>query len=156
MRREKEASGAKSQHSEHHRLAARLAAVTRSPLRRDQPVEGADTGRAQDEPRLAGGKWRIFYAPHFPMLGSTVIAAPLFISATSTSLIILISTRGPYWVMTVLGLAGIAGSAIDYRNGCGVSAVAVGVNSAWFAGYAVFLLEIGNPSRQISSSSSAR
>ena len=40
--------------------------------------------------------------------------------------------------MTVLGLAGIAGSAIDYRNGCGVSAVAVGVNSAWLSGYAVF------------------
>ena len=43
--------------------------------------------------------------------------------------------------MAVLGLAGIAGSAIDYRNGCGVSAVAVGVNSAWFSGYAVLLVD---------------
>ena len=40
--------------------------------------------------------------------------------------------------MTTLGLAGIAGSVIDYRNGCGVSAVAVGVNSAFIAGYAIY------------------
>ena len=70
-----------------------------------------------------------------------MITLPLFILATVTLLLLSIHTPTPYWVMTIFGLAGIAGSAIDYRNGCGVSAVAVGVNSAWLSGYAVFVLE---------------
>ena len=142
IRREKEASRAEPERPEHHGLAARLAAVSGGRLRRDQPAEGAGTGGLQDESRFAGGKWRIFYASHFPLLGATMIVVPLFILATTTSRIILIYTLTPYWVMTVLGLAGIAGSAIDYRNWCGVSAVAVGVNSAWLSGYAVFSLEV--------------
>ena len=139
MRREEEASGAKSQHSEHHRLAARLAAATRGPLRRDQPVQRADKERPQTKSRSGGRKWRIIYASNFPVLGSTIIAAPVFILATGTSKIASIHST-PYWVMTMLGLAGIAGSAIDYRNGCGLSAAAVGANSAWLSGYAVYAL----------------
>ena len=141
IRRENEASRAEPERPEHHGLAARLAAISGGRLRRDQPVEGAETGRPQDESRFADGKWRIIYALHFPMLGSAMIAVPLFILATVTLLTPSIHTPTPYWIMTVLGLAGIAGSATDYRNGCGVSAVAVGVNSAWFSGYAVFALE---------------
>ena len=144
IRREKEASRAQPERPEHHGLAARLAAVSADRLRRDQPAEGAGAGRPQDESRFAGGKWRIFYAPHFPLLGATMITVPLFILATVTLLAPSIHTPTPYWVMTVLGLSGIAGSAIDYRNGCGVSAVAVGVNSAWLSGYAVFMLEAGS------------
>lgn len=142
MRREKEAGPVEPERPEHHGLAARLAADSDSRLRRgDQPIEGAALGRPQDQSRFVGGKWRIIYASHFPMLGSTIVAVPLFILATYTSLTIPIHTLIPFWVMTALGLAGIAGSAIDYRNGCGVSAVAVGVNSAWFSGYAVLVLE---------------
>jgi tetratricopeptide (TPR) repeat protein len=141
IRREDEASRAEPERPEHHGLAARLAAVSGGRLRRDQPVEGADTARPQDESRSGGGEWRIFYASHFPILGSTMITVPLFLLATYTSHIIKFYALTPFWVMTVLGLAGIAGSAIDYRNRCGVSAVAVGVNSAWLSGYAVFWLE---------------
>jgi hypothetical protein len=46
--------------------------------------------------------------------------------------------------MAALGLAGIAGSVIDYRNGCGVSAVAVGANSAFLAGYAIYPLGLAD------------
>jgi len=84
--------------------------------------------------------WKILYAPHFPVIGSAVILWPLFILALNWSGIIEVLTSTPHWVIMIVGLAGIAGSAVDYRNGCGVSAVATGVNSAWFAGYAVFLI----------------
>jgi len=141
IRRDEEARRAEPERPEQHGLAARPAAVSAGRFRRDRPTEGGDAGKPQDESRSAGRKWRIFYTSHFPMLGSAVIAVPLFILAADTSQIILFSTPTPYWVMTVLGLAGIAGSAIDYRNGCGVSAVAVGVNSAWFSGYAVLLVD---------------
>ena len=141
IRREKEASRAEPERPEHHGMVARLATVSADRLRRNQPGRSAGTGRPQDESRFAGGKWRIFYAPHFPLLGATMITLPLFILATVTLLLLSIHTPTPYWVMTIFGLAGIAGSAIDYRNGCGVSAVAVGVNSAWLSGYAVFVLE---------------
>jgi hypothetical protein len=56
----------------------------------------------------------------------------------------LLAVQWPYWVMAVLGLAGIAGAAIDYRKGCGVSAVAIGVNSAWLFCYAVYPLVIAS------------
>jgi hypothetical protein len=42
----------------------------------------------------------------------------------------------------MLGLAGIAGSAIDYRNGCGIPALAVGANCAVISGYAVLTWEV--------------
>jgi hypothetical protein len=100
---------------------------------RDQPVERHFVER----------NWKILYAPHFPVLGSAIILWPLLTLALHWSGIIEIFTSTPYWVMMILGLAGIVGSAIDYRNGCGVSAVAIGVNSAWLAGYAVFLIEFG-------------
>ena len=141
IRGEDKASRAQSHRLEQHGLAARIAAVTAGRLRRDQSAEGTDTARPQYESRFAGGKWRTLYAPHFPILGSVTVAVPLFILAANTTRIILINTPALYWVMTVLGLAGIAASAIDYRSGCGVSAVTVGVNSAWLSGYAVFELE---------------
>ena len=139
IRGEDKASRAESHRPEQHGLAARIAAVTAGRLRRDQSAEGTYTARPEYESRFAGGKWRTLYAPHFPILGSVTVAVPLFILAANTTRIILINTPALYWVMTVLGLAGIAASAIDYRSGCGVSAVAVGVNSAWLSGYAVYV-----------------
>lgn len=138
IRREQEASRPGSERPAQHGPAAGPAAVTGGRLRRDQSAKGADQGRRHGESRSAGREWRIFYASHFPVLGSIMIAVPLFILAAITSHIISISTLAPFWIMTILGLAGIAGSAIDYRNGCGVSALAVGVNSAWLSSYAVF------------------
>jgi hypothetical protein len=46
--------------------------------------------------------------------------------------------------MAVLGVAAIVGSGIDYWKGCGASAVAVGINSAWLSGYAIFVLAAGS------------
>jgi len=60
---------------------------------------------------------------------------PLFILAINLLRIISIPTSATSWVMVAFGLAGISGSVIDYRNGCGISAVTVGVNSAWLFGY---------------------
>jgi len=137
IRREEEARRAEPEQPERHGLGARLAAVAGGWLRREQPVEGAAPVRPQDESRSAEGRWRILYASHFPVLGSVIIAVPLFILAMERLQIIRITTPAPYWVITLLGLAGIAGSVIDYRNGCGVSAVAVGINSALLSGYAV-------------------
>jgi hypothetical protein len=73
-----------------------------------------------------------------------MITVPLFILVIVTLLAPSFHTSTPYWVMAVLGLAGIAGAAIDYRKGCGVSAVAIGVNSAWLFGYAVYPLVIAS------------
>jgi TIR domain len=140
IRREEEASRAGSEQPGRHGLAAGLAAVAGDRSSRKQRTEEADTGRAQDASGRTGGEWRIFYASHFPILGLTMITVPLFILVLYTLHIITIATLTPYWVITVLGLAGIAGSVIDHRNGCGASAVAVGANCAWLAGYAGFLL----------------
>jgi CHAT domain len=119
--------------------AARPAAVAGDRPRHDRPGEGADTASPQAEPRPSGEKWRILYASRFPVLGSALITVPLAILAVDTLISALLFHTTPFRVMMVFGLAAVAGSAIDYRNGCGVSAVAVGVNSAWFLGYAVFL-----------------
>jgi hypothetical protein len=116
------------------------AAVAGDRTRRKQRTEEADTGRAQDASGRTGGEWRIFYASHFPILGLTMITVPLFIVVIYTLHLLTIHTLTPWWVVSVLGLAGVAGSVIDHRNGCGASAVAVGANCAWLAGYAVFLL----------------
>lgn len=139
IRREEEESRAEPKRSQRRGLTAGLAAVADARPRREQSVEGVGTGRPQDEFRFAGGKWRIFYASHFPILGSIMILVPLFILAISISFISF-GTPAPYWVMTVFGLAGVAGATIDYRNRCGVSAVAVCVNSAMLFGYSALLV----------------
>jgi tetratricopeptide (TPR) repeat protein len=139
IRREKEASRAGPEPIQQRGLAALLTRAPGGRLPRNQPTRGAVTGRPRDESRSAGRKWRILYAPHFPVLGSALIVLPLLILAATRSQITF-RTSTPYWGMMVFGLAGIAGSAIDYRNRCGVSAVAISVNSAWLAGYAVFVL----------------
>jgi len=140
IRREEEASRAGSGQPERHGLAPGLAGVTGDRTRRKQRAEEAGTGRAQDASGRTGGEWRIFYASHFPILGLTMITVPLFIMVIYTLHLLTIHTLTPWWVVSVLGLAGVAGSVIDHRNGCGASAVAVGANCAWLAGYAVFLL----------------
>jgi hypothetical protein len=123
-------------------IAARLAATAGSRLRREEPVKSPALVKPQDESGSAEGKRRILYASHFPVLGSIIIAVPLFILAMDRLKIIPITSPAPYWVIIVLGLAGIAGSVIDYRNGCGVSAIAVGINSAFLAGYAIYTLRM--------------
>jgi len=138
--RREEASRAELEQAEGHGFAAGLAAVAGGRLRREQPAEGAAPVRPQDESGFVEGKTRILYASDFPLLGSIIISAPLFILAMERLLIIPITTPAPYWVVILLGLTGIAGSAIDYRNGCGISAVAVGVNSALLSGYAVLVM----------------
>jgi tetratricopeptide (TPR) repeat protein len=139
-----EASRAEPEAPEQHGLAARIGAVTAGRLHRNQPTQGADTERPRHESRSLSRKWRTLYVPHFPMLGSVMIAVPLFILVIFTLLTPSLHTPTPFWVMAVLGLAGIAGAAIDYRKGCGVSAAAVGVNSAWLSGYAVYSLAVGS------------
>jgi CHAT domain len=118
---------------------ARPAEVAGDRPRHDQPSEGADTASPQAEPRPSGEKWRILYASRFPVFGSTLITVPLAILVVDTLISAMLFHTTPFRVMMVFGLAAVAGSAIDYRNGCGVSAVAVGVNSAWFLGYAVLM-----------------
>jgi tetratricopeptide (TPR) repeat protein len=139
IRREEDESHVETERPERRGLAARLAAVASGRLRREQPVEGTGPRRSGGESRLTGGKWRIFYAPRFPVLGSIMIAVPLFVLALEILQVISINTPTPYLVVTILGLAGISGSVIDYRNGCGIPAVAVGVNSAWISGYFALL-----------------
>lgn len=143
IRREEKAS-AEPGPREHNGLAARLVTATGGRLRKDQPVEGAEKAKRQDESRFVGGNLKAFYASHFPILGSAMIAVPLFILATVTLLTPSIHISTPFWVMMALGLAGIAGSAIDYRNGCGVSAAAVGADAVWLFGYAIYTLEVGS------------
>jgi tetratricopeptide (TPR) repeat protein len=140
-RRAEEANRAGSEQLERDGQAARLAAVAGGLTRRKQQVEEADTGRGQDTSSRTGGEWRIFYASHFPILGLIMITVPLFILVIFSLHIATFTTMTPFWIITILGLAGVAGSAIDYRNGCGVSAVAVGINSIWLSGYAIFWLE---------------
>ena len=146
IRREKEGSRAEPQQVEQPGLAVSSGPVTDSQPGQDQPTEStgtekdADTGRPQDESRADGG-WKVFYASHFPVLGSIIITVPLLVFAAAVSDIISYTKLIPTWVMAVLGLAGIAGSVIDYRKGCGASAVAVGINSVWLSSYAIFVLE---------------
>ena len=135
IRREEEARRSAPEQPEREGLAAGLVPAAGGRLRREQPTEGVDTGRPQDKSRFGSGEWRIFYASRVPVLGSIMIAVPLFILAIFLLRIISISTSATPWVMTALGLAGISGSVIDYRNGCGISAVAVGINSVWLSGY---------------------
>jgi CHAT domain len=116
--------------------AARPAAVADDRPRHDQPGEGAGTASPRAEARPSGEKWRILYASRFPVLGSTLITAPLAILIVDTLISGLIFHTTPFRVMMVFGLAAVVGSAIDYRSGCGVPAVAVGVNALWFLGYA--------------------
>ena len=144
IRRQEEESRAETERPERRSLPAGLAAEASGLLRRKQPADGTGTRGPRDESRLAGGKWRIFYAPHFPVLGSIMVAVPLLILAMERVLDIPITTPSPYWVMTLFGLAGIFGSIIDHRNGCGVSAVAVGVNSAFLSGYAALLVALSS------------
>jgi hypothetical protein len=140
IRREEEASRAGSEQPGRPGLAAGLAGVTGARTRRKQRAEEAGAGSAQDASGRAGGEWRIFYVSHFPILGLTMVTVPLFIVVIYTLHLLMLRTLTPWWVASVLGLAGVAGSVIDHRNGCGASAVAVGANCAWLAGYAVFLL----------------
>ena len=134
IRRQEEESRAQTERPDRRSLPAGLAAGAGGLLRREQPADGTGPRGHRGESRLVG-KWRIFYAPHFPVLGSIMVAVPLLILAMETLLAIPITTS-PHWAMTLFGLAGIFGSMIDHRNGCGVSAVAVGVNSAILSGYA--------------------
>src|SRR5262249_30686548 len=144
IRREKESGRDESGPPQRPGVTGRIAEVADHRPRRDEPAERAGPGKPQAEPGSAGLDWRVFYASHFPVLGSIAIVVPLLILAAATSRIIIYTQLTPLGVMAVLGLAGIAGSAIDYRNGCGVSAVAVGLNCAWLSGYAIFWLEIVN------------
>jgi hypothetical protein len=146
IQRGKEGSRAEPQLPEQPGLAVSGGLVTDSQPGQDKLAEGpgtkkdASTGRPQDESR-AGGGWKVLYASHFPLLGSVIITVPLLIFAAAVSQIITYTKLTPIWVMAVLALAGIAGSAIDYRRGCGASAVAMGINSVWLSGYAIFVLE---------------
>jgi tetratricopeptide (TPR) repeat protein len=135
IRREEEAPSPAPEQPQRQGLAAGLTAVTGGPLQRNQPPEDLDIGRSQDTSRFGSGAWRIFYASHIPVLGSILIVVPLFILAINLLRISSIPTSATSWVMVAFGLAGASGSVIDYRNGCGISAAAVGVNSAWLAGY---------------------
>ena len=140
--REQKASRTEAERTQKQAGTARIAPVAGGRLGQDQSAGNAGTRRSRAEPRSAGGKWRELYTSYFPILGSIMIAVPLFILATFFVLMPLLYVYTPIWAMLLLGLAGIAGSLIDYRNGCGASAVAAGVNSAWLAGYAGFWLEV--------------
>ena len=149
IRREKEASRAEPEQPEQPGPAVSSGPATDGRSGQDQPTKDvgrekdAGRGRPQDEPRADGG-WKIFYASHFPVLGSVSIAVPLLVFAAAASQIITYTKIIPFWVMAVLGVAAIAGSVIDYWKGCGASAVAVGINSAWLSGYAIFVLAAGS------------
>jgi hypothetical protein len=117
--REQEASRTEPERTPKQARAARIAPVAGGRLRQDQPTGNAGTRRSQAEPRSAGGKWRELYTSHFPVLGSIMIAVPLFILAAFFLLMPSLYVYTPIWAMLLFGLAGIAGSLIDYRNGCG-------------------------------------
>src|SRR5262249_54923128 len=116
IRREKAASHDESGPPRQHGGTGRIAEGADHRLHRAEPAERASTehastGKPQAEPRSAGLDWRIFYASHFPALGSIAIVVPLLILAAATSRIIIYTQLTPLGVMAVLGLAGIAGSA---------------------------------------------
>lgn len=139
IRREEQANRGESERPQKPDWTAQTATVAGGRLPQDQPAGSAGTRRPRAEPRSAGGKWKGLYAPRFPMLGAILITVPLLIAAADRSRMISVATPSLYWVMTILGLAGIVGAGIDYRNGCGVSALAVGTNSAWLSAYAILL-----------------
>lgn len=140
LRRAEEASRTESERPQKQGWAAQIAAVAGSRLHQGQPTKDTGTGRPRAEPRSTDGKWKAFYGPRFPVLGSILITVPLFIAAADYSgMFPIISTSSPFWIMTIFGLAGIVGAGIDYRNGCGVSAVTVGTNSAWLSAFAILL-----------------
>ena len=140
IRREQDASHTESDRPPKQSWTAQIIAVGGDRLRQDQSAEKAGTRTPRTGPRSAGGNWKVFYAPRFPILGSILITVPLFIAAADYSgMFPSIGTPSPFWVMTIFGLAGIAGAGIDYRNGCGVSAVTVGANSAWLSAFAILL-----------------
>ena len=146
IRREEEASRAEPEQPEQPGPAVSSGPATDGRSGQDQPAKDvgrekdAGRGRPQDESRADGG-WKIFYASHFPVLGSVSIAVPLLVFAAAASAIITYTKIIPFWVMAVLGVAAIAGSVIDYWKGCGASAVAVGINSVWLSSYAIFVLD---------------
>jgi tetratricopeptide (TPR) repeat protein len=139
IRRAEEASRTGSERPQKPGQARQTATVAGGRLRQDQSAGKAGTRTPRAEPRSPGGKWKAFYAPHFPVLGSILITVPLLIAATYYSRIISIATPSPYWVMTIFGLAATIGAGIDYWGECGVSAVVVGTNSAWLSIYAILL-----------------
>jgi tetratricopeptide (TPR) repeat protein len=136
IRREEEAPSPASEQPERQGLAARLTAVTGDRLRREQPTDGVGTSRRLPKPRSADVGWKTFYASRFPILGSIIITALLIILAINSFGMVPFTTAPPFWSTALLGLAGVAGSVIDYRNGCGTSALAVGANCAVISGYA--------------------
>jgi tetratricopeptide (TPR) repeat protein len=142
IRRAEEASRTGSERPQKQSWTAQIIAVGGDRLRQDQSAEKAGARKPRAKPGSAGGKWKAFYAPHFPMLGSILITVPVLIVAANLSGMIAMNRSSSYGAvaMMILGLAGIAGAGIDYRNGCGVSAVAVGANSAWLSAYAILLV----------------
>jgi tetratricopeptide (TPR) repeat protein len=142
IRRASRAGHAEPERPEQPSRAAPVAVVTGGQPGQDQAIEHAGPERPQGEARFTLSEWGIFYAANFPIFGSIMIVVPLLVLAAGTSGVITYTKLIPLWIIAVFGLAGIVGSAIDYRKGCGVSAVAVGVNSIWLLGYAVFWLEI--------------
>jgi hypothetical protein len=142
IRRASRAGHAEPERPEQLGPAAPVAVVTGGQPGEDQAIERAGPERPQGEARFTLSEWRMFYAAHFPILGSIMIVVPLLVLAVATSQIIVFNQLIPFWIMAVFALAGIAGSAIDYGKGCGISAVTVGVNSIWLLAYAVFWLEI--------------
>ena len=138
IRREEEAS--RTERPQKQGPAGQTAAVAGGRLRQGQSAGDAGTRTPRAEPRSSGGKWKAFYAPRFPMLGSILITVPLLIAAADYSrMISMITTPSPFWVMTIFGLAGIIGAGIDYRNRCGVPAIAVGANAVWLSSFAILL-----------------
>jgi len=129
--------------------AAQTTVVAGGRLAQDQPAEDVESRRPPAGSRSAGRKWRAFYPSHFPIVGSIMIVVPLFILAASVLAVSAwhtkILTPTLAWITIAFGLAGIAGSAIDYWHGCGESAAAVGINSAWLAGYGVGILVLNAP-----------
>jgi tetratricopeptide (TPR) repeat protein len=142
IRREDEARRPGPERPERQGLAAGLAAVTGDRLRREQPAEGVGTSRPLPKSRSADVGWKTFYASRFPILGSIILTVLLIILTLNRLGAIPFTTAPPFWTTELLGLAGIAGSVIDYRNGCGIPAVAVGANCAVISGYAVLTWEV--------------
>ena len=137
IRREEQANRGESERSQKQGLAPQIATAAEGRLPQDQSAGSTGTRRSRTEPHAGSGNWKALYAARFPILGSILIIVPLLIAAANYSRMISITTPSPFWVMTMLGLAGIAGAGMDYRNGCGVSAVALGSNSAWLSAIAI-------------------
>jgi tetratricopeptide (TPR) repeat protein len=141
IRREEEARRSAPERPEQEGLAARLVPAAGGRLRREQPTDDATTSRPLPKSRSADIGWKTFYASHFPILGSIIIAVLLIILAINRLGVVPFTTASPFWTIALLGLAGVVGSVIDYRNGCGIPALAVGANCAVISGYAVFAWE---------------